>query len=74
MGCVCGSLSCSLFPSIVHTVAIVLSTAQGLATDGCLCVRGASRICILAGLAARGRRGVAPAQWFDSLESSLADN
>ena len=74
MGCVCGSLGCSLFPSILHTVAIVLSTVEGLATDGCLCVRGGSRICILAGLAAGCRRGVAPAQWFDSLEGSFADN
>ena len=74
MGCVCGSLGCSLFPSILHTVAIVLSTAKGLATDGCLSVRGGSRICILAGLAARSRRGVAPAQGFDSLEGSFANN
>ena len=44
MGSVCGSLLRSLLPSIIHTVAIVLSTVQGLATDGCLCVRGASSI------------------------------
>ena len=73
MGAVCGSLLCPLFPSILHTVAIVLSTIEGLTPDGCLRVRGARSICSCTGLAARGCRRVAPPKWLDSLEGSLAD-